>query len=153
MENIQNCKFQFIRSSPTVFSVLLILFWRKKMLIFVCSIAFLVGIWAWAIFYTAFNSRHPNESKQIISLNFDSYPDHLVGRYVKNSQIVKYQKTVQVNKNSDAPEESMKIGGKVKFNSIFHYFTLPYLPSLVPCVCVCCVYVHQNVFNDSNHFS
>lgn len=83
------------------------------MLIFVCSIACLVGIWAWAIFYAAFSSRNPSESKRILSLlDFDSYPDHLVARYVKNSQIVKYQKPDRSIKDNGAADETMQIGGR-----------------------------------------
>lgn len=97
-------------------------------MIFVCSLIFLIGIWAWAIFYTAYNARNPNEPKRILSLlNFDSYPDHLVARYVKNSQIVKFNRPNGQNDESDMG--TIKIGGNAF------------------CVCVRCWCRRRDVFN------
>lgn len=45
-----------------MYSFVFICVWRRKILILLCTLFFLIGIWVWAIFHTAYNNNEDDNN-------------------------------------------------------------------------------------------
>lgn len=73
-----------------MYSMFLVFVWRRKILVFVVSLFCLIGVWAWAIYYTTYGTASSNTSSsyynddgnKILSVReFDGARERIIAKY------------------------------------------------------------------------
>lgn len=104
--------------------------WRRKLFILICSLLFLIGIWAWAIYYTTYTSNgssNDGTNKIMTVREFDGERDRIIAKYgiigehFERQEIVQFVKpTIQpkiYNRNADS---SLRL--RERFQSFSSFF-------------------------------